>query len=386
MHILWLGSIFDEKTMLHSPAVSPAANRWQSGLIRGLRESGCDVQPLGHRPEPAWPKGAFRIPGASGDAPMADGAPQTHQHLSGYLNVYGLRDVILGVQYVRGLHRMIRCDQRPQCVLCYNVYPHSYAAGREAMRCGIPWFPVIADAPGAPAAYHKLEEKLRKAAGCIFLSWHAFENWPGGPKLHIDGGVSALPDPDVVTPDTHDVKIVFYSGVLNQYGGVELLLDAFAAIRNPDVRLWICGKGNNPKLNDALKRDDRIVFYGCVDEQTLQRLSRQAWVMVNPRPNSVVDSRHNFPSKILEYLSYGKPVISTWTPGIAPEYRSVLIIPDAETPEGLAHAIDNVLQWTASQCRERSLMIRRFLESGKTWRIQADRLNMWICQQVLRQK
>lgn len=385
-YVLWLGGVFNEKTVMSSPAVSPAANRWQSGLIYALRESGCDVQILGHRPEPVWPRGDFYVRKCTENAPLIGGGPQTPQHLTGYLNVYRLREFILRYRYLNLSRCIFQSGERPHFVLCYNVYPHSDAVGREAMRCGIPWIPVVADAPGDSLAYHRLEEKLRAAAGCVFLSWHSYEKWSVGPKIHLDGGVSAIPKEEIDLPKPGGPKIIFYSGVLNQYGGVDLLLDAFATIGNQDAHLWICGKGDNKKLNEALENDRRITFHGCVDEQTLQQLSRQAWVMINPRPNSVIDSRHNFPSKVLEYLSYGKPVISTWTPGIAPALRSVLIVPDVETPAGLAHAIDSVLQWTESQCRERSLMIRRFLETEKTWRIQADRLNVWIRQQVLGQK
>ena len=384
MHLLWIGSIFDENTVSNAPAVSPAANRWQSGLIRGLVESGCQVQLLGHRPEPVWPRGAFHVPGFVGHKPIHEAGPGIHQHLISYLNVYRLRDIILSLRQITVFRRMIKNAQAPRCVLSYNLYPHSYAVGREAMRQGIPWIPIVADAPGDPAAYQKLSHQIRSAAGCAFLSWHSFTNWPDEPKIHLDGGVSALPDPAMALPDSNAPKIVFYAGVLNQFGGVDLLLDAFAEIRNSDVRLWICGKGDNPKLRDALQNDHRITFYGCVDEKTLQQISRQAWVMVNPRPNHVIDSLHNFPSKILEYLSYGKPVVSIWTPGIAPEYRSVLIVPDAETPAGLAHAIDRVLEWSETQCREHSLTIRRFLETEKTWRIQVERLKVWICQHVMK--
>ncbi len=382
MRILWIGGIFDENTVLNAPAVSPAANRWQSGLIRGLRESGCDVQMIGHRPEPVWPKGAFHVPGSVGYAPMTEGGPQIHQQLIGYLNVYRLRNVILSLRQINVFRRMIKNAETPRCVLTYNVYPHSCAVGREAMRSGIPWIPIVADAPGDPAAYQKLSNQIRSAAGCAFLSWHSFTNWPNEPKIHLDGGVSTLPDPAMALPDSNGPKIVFYSGVLNRFGGVDLLLDAFAEIRNPDARLWICGKGDNPKLREALQNDHRITFHGCVDEKTLLQLSRQAWVMVNPRPNDVIDSLHNFPSKILEYLSYGKPVVSTWTPGIAPEYRSVLIVPDDETPAELTHAIDSVLQWTELQCRERFQAIRLFLESGKTWLTQGEKLKTWIWKQL----
>jgi len=383
-YILWLGMCFDEATMISSPAVSPAANRWQSGLIRALQESGCDVQILGHRPEPVWPRGDFYVRGGTENVPLIGGGPQTHQHLTGYLNIYRLREFMLRRQYLNLSRRIFQSGKRPHFVLCYNVYPHSDAVGREAMRHGIPWIPVVADAPGDPLAYHRLEEKLRVAAGCVFLSWHSYEKWTGGPKIHLDGGVSAMPKEEIDLPKSGGPKIIFYSGVLNQFGGVELLLDAFEIIKNQDAHLWVCGKGYNKKLQQSIKKDRRITFYGCVDELALRQLSQQAWVMVNPRPNSVVDSQHNFPSKLLEYLSYGKPVISTCTPGIAPEYSHVIDIPEDETPAGLAGVIQRVLQWSEVQRRERAVAIREFLKTRKTWIVQARRLTEWLEDQMLR--
>ena len=56
-YILWLGSIFDQKTVMSSKAISPAANNWQIGLLTQLCKKGLNVVTLGHNPEPIWPKG-----------------------------------------------------------------------------------------------------------------------------------------------------------------------------------------------------------------------------------------------------------------------------------------------------------------------------------------
>lgn len=383
MRILWIGSVFDENTMLNSPAVSPAANRWQSGLIRALRETGCTVQMIGHRPEPVWPRGDFYIEGGLMEVPLMGDQQCVPQHLVRYLNIYRFRDFLLKRRYFSSFRRNLQSPEVPQCVLSYNVNSHSYAVGREAMHRGIPWIPIVADGPGEPQAYYQLEQKLRAAAGVIFLSWYSFENWSGGPKIHLDGGVATVSAQETSLPCSDSQRVIFYSGVLNQYGGVDLLLDAFNKIENPNVRLWICGKGDHPKLRYALKQDNRITFYGCVDEMTLKQLSRQAWVMVNPRPNAVIDSKHNFPSKVLEYLSYGKPVISTWTPGLAPDYQQVLQIPDQETPAGLADIIEQNLQWSFHKYQENAIKIYSFLEKQKTWIIQAERLKKWISQTII---
>ncbi|RJO72586.1 MAG: glycosyltransferase [Myxococcales bacterium] len=295
----------------------------------------------------------------------------------GYLNFPRLRTVLLSSQYVRAFRRIVLDGLRPDGILCYNVYPHSVAMGHEAMRLSIPWIPVVADAPGDPVAYGRLEQQLGIAAGCIFLSWSSFSRWNASPKLHLDGGVSTVPEHELDTPTEIAQKIIFYSGSLNKYGGIDLLLDAFALIRDPNVRLWVCGKGDNNKLRQMLCTDSRITFFGCIAEGKLQELSRQASVMVNPRPSDIPDSQHNFPSKVLEYFTYGKPVVSTWTPGLSPEYRPFLTVPRAETAAALASSVLDVLSWTPGQRYAYAAGVGTFLRKGKTWGHQAGRLLTW---------
>lgn len=362
--------------MLSAPAVSPSANRWQSGLLRGLEEAGCKIRVLGHRAEPAWPRGKPWMPRIEEVAPLPSPShiPQVQV---GYWNFPRIRTSLLASQYVRSFRRLLRDGFRPDVILCYNVYPHSVATGHEAMRLGIPWVPVVADAPGDPHAYAMLEKELGAAAGCVFLPWSSIPPWNATPKLHLDGGVSTVPEHELDPPSDRGPRIIFYSGALNQYGGVDLLLDAFGLVRDPNTRLWICGKGDNDKLRQMLRKDSRITFFGCVHEEKLRELSRQAWVMVNPRPSNIRDSQHNFPSKVLEYLSYGKPVVSTRTPGLSPEYRPFLIVPVAETAEALATSILEILGWTAEQRRANAASVGDFLREKKTWRYQTGRLLAW---------
>jgi len=377
LRILWLGGIFPEKEMLETAAVSPAANRWQSGLLTALSGNGCAVRILGHQPEPAWPRGRLRMRKKERMAPL-HGVAHIPQTLVGYWNLPRLREWLLVRQHVCAFRGILASGFRPDCVLCYNVYDHSVAIAREAKRLGIPWVPVVADASGDPAAYGRLERQLRQAAGCVFLSWSSFLRWNGTPKLHLDGGVTVAPERELDTPPANAPKVILYTGVLNQYGGIDLLLDAFALIRDPDARLWICGKGENRKLRQMLQGDSRIIFFGCVPEEKLRALSRQAWVMVNPRPTHVPGNENNFPSKVLEYLAYGKPVVSTMTPGIAPEYAPLLRVPTEETQLPLAQCLCGVLEWSREQRAEHATTVCHFLASQKTWNQQASRLNEFV--------
>ncbi|MFA6715041.1 MAG: glycosyltransferase family 4 protein, partial [Victivallaceae bacterium] len=172
-------------------------------------------------------------------------------------------------------------------------------------------------------------------------------------------------------------------GMLSIWGGVSFLLKAFSLISDPDIELWICGHGSSSELEAARRADPRIKFYGLVSEERLQQIYRQATVLVNPRPNNINGNTMNFPSKILEYLSYGKPVVSTWTPGLSPDYREVLeVLPD-ENERCLADTILNVLQWPDERKKQNLIAIESFLLKSKTWKHQTDRLVAWLKKEVL---
>ena len=164
---------------------------------------------------------------------------------------------------------------------------------------------------------------------------------------------------------------------MTRSNGVELLADAFGDLSQRDVELWFCGKGRNARVEAAARRDARVKVLGAVTESRLTELSRTAYVFVNPRLSDVPGNAMLFPSKLLRYLAYGKPVVSTWTEGLAPEYRSILRIPSDETPAGLAASIDDVLGWDAERVEELRLRIGRFID-GRLWSVQAKRLVGWM--------
>jgi glycosyltransferase involved in cell wall biosynthesis len=147
--------------------------------------------------------------------------------------------------------------------------------------------------------------------------------------------------------------------------------------------LWICGAGNNPKIDQAIGQDSRIKFFGLVTEQVLTKLYQDAHVFINPRPSSLAASKHNFPSKILQYLSYGKPVISTWTDGLSPNYRDVLIVIEEESPTYLAKVIEQVSCWDIQKYQEVRRRIKDFMTREKLWNLQAQNALDWLNEKII---
>lgn len=378
--LLWLGGIFDEETMLASRAVSPAANRWQLGLLNALQNQYVNIGVFGHLPEPLWPKGKIYVSQNSGRL-----ASNFSGNLASYWNIPGIRRSFLQLQYRRGIRSTLSLKDKP-FIVSYNAAPHvAWSALWAQEKYDIPWICVIADAPyDAEKNLIKHDPAIHQAAGRIFLSWQSYEECNRAPKLHLDGGVERIKfNVNNLTYAAADKPIILYTGALSTRAGINLLVDAFELVKHPHAELWICGQGHNSYVERMASQSSRIKFFGLVSEADIQEMYKNATILVNPRPTKALDYNANFPSKVLEYLSYGKPVISTWTNGLCPEYRQVLVILEEETKEGLADAIDSTLSYNSKMLVEWGDRIKTFLEETRLWQRQAEKLTDWLLTSVM---
>lgn len=370
-YLLWAGGIFDASALHGRAAVTPSARRWQKGLVSGIVRAGWPVYTVGHVPEPSWPRGPARAPGAPLE-PGIEGSTVS------YWNLPLARGLSLSRRYRRA-YGAIRAERgRPAAVLAYNAYPHNVMLGRGALADGVPWVPIVADVPQTGRGRSRHDRAILSAPGRVFLSWSMYEACERAPSLHLDGGLDGM---RAAEPDVAECPVVAYTGALNRWGGVARLVEGFRGLE-ADAELWICGKGADPALEEAAAADRRIRLLGFVDERRLESVCRRASVFVNPRPSDRMENHANFPSKVLEYLSWGTPVVSTWTGGLSPEYRDVLVVVDDDTPAGLANAIRGVLGWSAERRRSYRERVEAFVE-GRSWDVQADRLVGWLDREVL---
>ena len=116
-YILWLGSIFDQKSVMSSKAISPAANNWQTGLINPLCEKGVKIITLGHTPEPIWPKGRAKM-----NSLHYKTKKKVDCFITDYVNLPFVRNSNLISKYKNLSDRIISQHGLPQLVLSYNSY------------------------------------------------------------------------------------------------------------------------------------------------------------------------------------------------------------------------------------------------------------------------
>jgi glycosyltransferase involved in cell wall biosynthesis len=189
---------------------------------------------------------------------------------------------------------------------------------------------------------------IMKMDGMILLTRYMAEDLLGGkiPSMVMEGAVSLdkIREAEIMKStmavNNREEKIIMYGGALT---GIELLLDAFSRITGPEYRLWLCGRGEmEPVIRRATLSDPRIIYWGVVPDDEFLSKQLQSTVLVNVRSSRTPYIQYSFPSKLLEYMSVGRPVITTVLPGIPEEYHDYLYLLSDESPEALAGLLTDV--------------------------------------------
>lgn len=370
-HILWVGAQGSGAGLRTRRAVSPAALTWQDGLVGAIRAEGWQVTNLGHMPEPMWPRGELFLDGERGDP----GSPGT---LVPYTNLPAWRQLSLARAYMKALDEIVDVQGRPTHVVTWNWLPGiGYLVEQARRRYRVPWVCIAADLPDGWMSWKTIVE--RRADGVLYLPWERYSQSAVSNKIHLDGGVDALHfDPGHPTPDPDGPRTMVYAGTMAPCGGLGLLLESLPHLRTRDCRIVICGKGDTSALDEVARRDERLRPAGFLGEDEFHALLAQAWGFINPRLAGNRINRGNFPSKLLTYLAYGRPVVSTWTDGLSPEYRRVLVDVPEDSPAALAAAIDGVLQWDREHCAAVAHEVHQFMTSTRLWSLQARRFLNWL--------
>ncbi len=142
----------------------------------------------------------------------------------------------------------------------------------------------------------------------------------------------------------HGALTVVYTGTLNRKFGIINLIEAFTKIKIPNVYLILCGSGDaEDVVKEYSKNDRRIIYLGILPNNVVREIQKSATLLVNPRQNNEEFTKYSFPSKNMEYLVSGRPVVAYKLDGIPDEYDKYLLYPKDNTVESLAEKIQEVL-------------------------------------------
>ena len=177
-------------------------------------------------------------------------------------------------------------------------------------------------------------------------------------------------------------KIILYTGSIHRQFGIMNLVEAFEMANLPnDVELWICGSGDSATvISERTKSNKSIKFLGLVDSERAREIQQQALVLVNPRTSDFEFTKYSFPSKTLEYLMTGKPVVMNRLPGIPAEYFDYVITPQDESIASLSVTLEKVMKMSDKERENVGKSGRDFVMKYKNAETQMKRVVEFVCE------
>ncbi|GAA2194356.1 glycosyltransferase family 4 protein [Micromonospora lupini] len=357
------------------------------GLVRALRTAGCPVHLLSAAPVSGWP-GNRQVRFRAGHFRQDDVDGQ----LLAFVNLLGLKHLTRFVAAWRTGGRALR-ERDTDVLLVHGVHsPFLWFGVLRARRRGVRVVPVLTDPPGvALPTDGRLVRLLRgldvalvraalaRCSGVIALTPALADDFaPGRPRLVMEGiwAEPAAADRPASAGSTRDIV---YAGGLSRAYGVDRLVEAFHGLPGDDLRLCLYGRGELAGwLREQAAVDQRIVPPELLPRAELLPRLRRAAVLVNPRPVDQDFVRWSFPSKIIEYLAAGVPVVSTRLPGIPPAYAPWLSYAEPDTPDGLRAAIGRLLDLPVAQARALGAGGARFVRETRNPTAQGCRMRDFL--------
>lgn len=181
------------------------------------------------------------------------------------------------------------------------------------------------------------------------------------------------PERDKTSQNDIREKTIIYAGGIKAEYGVMALVKAFMEINQSDWKLVIYGDGAD--LNSAKElahNDPRIVFMGMQPNSVVVEHQTKASLLINPRKNEEF-AKYSFPSKVLEYMVSGTPMLAYKLDGIPDEYDEFYFrINDG--PDGLRDSLQHIMNLSEDERRLIGVTAKKFVEQNKNAHTQCAKL------------
>lgn len=169
-------------------------------------------------------------------------------------------------------------------------------------------------------------------------------------------------------------RYFLYSGTLDARYGIIEMLDAFEKSSSESLKLIICGDGDSREHVVArAERNTQIIFLGQLNRDAVLGLQKKAVALINPRKDVSLFTKYSFPSKIIEYMHSGRPVLMHKLPGIPIEYYDYCYIIDP-AQNGLALAMKKLAIAPEVELATTGKAAKEFIENNKTPAHQVSKL------------
>jgi len=169
--------------------------------------------------------------------------------------------------------------------------------------------------------------------------------------------------------------VVHYAGLLDKKYGINNLIEAFKLINNKSIELHVYGSGDYAeKLVEITNSYPNIKYFGLRRNEFVVNEQIKSSLLINPRPSYLEFTKYSFPSKLMEYLVSGTPVLTTKLPGITPDYFDHFYFIEDETASGISNKVIEIFNLEKKSMFTKGKNAREFVLKNKNNYVQAKRI------------
>lgn len=377
--LIFISSIVPDAEPYWNEAFTRSANNVFLGIANAFPQD-LDVSLWSCQATPSFPKGPFWLKG--GKATLDNG--RTVNFLP-TINIRFVKNIIWGCICIfkivcwRIKHISGKCT-----ILTYNNTVPPLESLRFASKLsGSRLYAILYDL-GIPPKNLKLSKSVRlgyrysewkakmtikKIDGRIIINELIARDYaPGKDFLLIDGGVSEAVIKKLFPLKVNDNKqfVFVLAGMLWENNGTRIILDALKLNHSPQIKVIFAGRGQDVELiKEYSMEDSRVEYVGVLNMDDLFKLYERADALLNLRIEDEID--YHFPSKLLEYLTTGKLVVSTPIAHAERDYGQYLYMLHDISAKGLSDAWDSILQMDKKTLYENGKRQRNFMLQNRTW-------------------
>lgn len=176
-------------------------------------------------------------------------------------------------------------------------------------------------------------------------------------------------------------KVCLYAGGLYAKYGVKNLIDAFLELENKNIELHLYGSG---ELEEEIKKikDKRVKYFGVVSNEKVVQEELKATLLINPRFTNQEYTKYSFPSKNMEYMASGTPILTTKLPGMPKEYYKYIYIIEDESKNGMKNSLAKILNLPREELYEKGRKAKEFVLKYKNNNIQSKKI-INLCTEIM---
>ena len=180
---------------------------------------------------------------------------------------------------------------------------------------------------------------------------------------------------EIDVKDKYDKKICIYAGTLQKRFGMDYLIEGFAKVCVENAELRIYGSGSYlDDVKEYCKKFPSIKYMGVKPNAEIVEEELKASLLVNPRHSTGEYTEYSFPSKNLEYMVSGTPVLTTELAGMPDEYKDYVFIIKDETSDGIAQDFRDILSQTPEELHAFGVRAKEFVLREKNNVIAAKKI------------